>query len=144
MRPSSSVPRPIAEDKRPARSRPPATAWPAFAARGRPGENDALALPQPVRLAADRLDHAGAFVAEHDRRGPVPLALVRVQVGAADADGAHPDDDLARQRLLELDLLDLELAGLMHDRGARLHRINIPPLTSRVAPVTKPAASEAR
>ena len=98
----------------------------------------------PSTSGADGLDEPGALVAEHDRRRPVPLALVGVEVGAADADGAHPDDDLARQRLLDVELLDDERARLVHDRGARPHRISIPPLTSSVAPVTKPAASEAR
>ena len=83
-------------------------------------------------------------MAEHDRRRPSPLALVGVEIGAADADGHHPDDDLVGARLLELDLVHVEAPWLEHQRGARLHRISIPPLTSSVAPVTNPAASEAR
>ena len=130
--------------ERPARGGPAAAAGAALAAGRRPGEDDAVSLAERAGVGADGLDHARALVPEHDRRRPVPLALVGVQVGAADADGAHPDDDLAGQRLLDVELLDDERARLVHDRGARLHRISIPPLTSSVAPVTNPAASEAR
>jgi hypothetical protein len=130
--------------ERPARRRPAAPARAAVAARGRPGEDDAVALTQPGDLGAQRLDDPGALVPEHDRRRPVPLALVRMEVRAADADGIHPDDDVARQRLLDVELLDDQRARLVHHRGARPHRISMPPLTSSVAPVTKPAASEAR
>ena len=106
VRPSRSVPRPIAED-----NGPHAAGRPRRQARTRrtrsPGEDDAVALPQRRPTSdADRLDDPGALVAEHDRRGPVPLALVGVEVRAADADGAHPDDDLPGQRLLDVELLD--------------------------------------
>ncbi len=67
-----------------------------------------------------------------------------MEIGAADADGGHPHDDLAAARLLELDLAHLEPSRFEHQRRACLHRISIPPLTSSVAPVTNPAASEAR
>ena len=145
-------PRPAAEQRafpdrggeRPARRRPAAAAGAALAAGRRPGEDDAVSLTERPRVAADCLDHAGALVPEHDRRRPVPLALVGVQVRATDTDGAHADDDLAGQRLLDLQLLDLQPAGRVHDGRAHPHRISIPPLTSSVAPVTKPAASEAR
>ena len=145
-------PRPATEQRaladrrgeRAARRGPAAAAGAALAAGRRPGEDDAVSLAEPTCVAADGLDHAGSLVPEHDRRRPVPLALVGVQVGAADADGAHPDDDLAGQRLLDVELLDLQPAGLVHDRRPGPHRISIPPLTSSVAPVTNPAASEAR
>ena len=130
--------------KRPARGRPAAAARAALAAGRRPGEDDAVSLTEHPGSAACGLDHTGTLVPEHDRGRSVPLALVGMQVGAADADGAHADDDLPWQRLLDVELLQHQRAGLVHDGGAGPHRISIPPLTSRVAPVTKPAASEAR
>ena len=53
-----------------------------------------------------RLDDAGALVAHHDRARPVPVAVPDVQVRVADARRQHPDPNLARARLGELQLLD--------------------------------------
>ena len=66
---------------------------------------------------ANRLDDARALVAEHHRRGPLPLALDHVQVGAADAAGRHPHEHLARAWLVELDLADLERPSLLVEDG---------------------------
>jgi hypothetical protein len=45
-----------------------------------------------------------------------------VQVGPADADGTHPDDDLVVTRLLELELAHLEGPSMtIKDGGASLH-----------------------
>ena len=56
-------------------------------------------------------------MAEHHRRRPLPLALHHVQVGAADADGRHPHEHLARARLVELDLVHLERPSLLVEDG---------------------------
>ena len=47
-------------------------------------------------------------MAEHHRRRPLELALHLVEVGAADPDGRHRDDDLVRAGLPQVDLDDLE------------------------------------
>ena len=74
---------------------------------------------------ADALDDAGALVPEDGRRvaGGVG-ARGRVEIGVADAAGDEPDEDLARLRLGQLDLLHLERrAELLQHRGADLHRV---------------------
>ena len=57
---------------------------------------------------ADVLDDAGAFVPEHHRHRTLPLSPHLVQVGAADPDGGHADDDVVRARLGQVQLDDLE------------------------------------
>src|SRR4029078_904905 len=60
-------------------------------------------------------------VPEHQGLRPAKLAFHLVQVGAADADRAHPHHDLVRARLGEVDLDDLERpADRVEDRGPRL------------------------
>ena len=49
-----------------------------------------------VTPGADRLDDAGALVAEHGRAGRLGGAVDRVQVGVADAAGVQPHQHLAR------------------------------------------------
>ena len=144
VRPPSSVPRPIADESGPHAAGRPRRQAPHSPHDGAQERTTRSPSRQAFDLGSDRLDEPGALVAEDDRRRPVPLALVGVEVGAADADGAHAHDDLAGQRLLDVELLDDERARLVHDGRERLHRISIPPLTSSVAPVTNAAASEAR
>ena len=74
-------------------------------------------------VGPDLLDDPRSLVAEDRRRvaGGVG-AGGGVEVGVADAAGGEADQDLARLRLGELDLLDGErLAELLEDRGAHLH-----------------------
>ena len=73
-----------------------------------PGEGDVLADPRRVHPRSDRLDHAGALVAEHDRRLARPLPVADVQVGVADPRRGDADADLAGARLLEQEVLDAE------------------------------------
>ena len=78
---------------------------------------------------------AGALVAEHHRRRPLPLALDLVQVGAADADRRHADDDVVRAGLRQVELDDLErLADCPEEPGPRLHR--------RLAPIAAFTAAQ--
>jgi len=67
-------------------------------------------IPGPHRrdVRADRLDDAGAFMAEHDRpvEREAPNAVHDMQIAVADAgrDGAH--EHLASQRLVDIHRLD--------------------------------------
>ena len=80
-----------------------------------------------VDRVADVLDDARALVAEHHRRRPLPLALDLVQVGAADADRRHPDDDVVRAGLCQVELDDLErLADCPEEPGLGLHGLDPP------------------
>jgi hypothetical protein len=108
--------------QRHARRRPAAPAVRALATGRSPREHDLVAGREPFDTLADRLHHAGPFVAEHHRRRPLPLALDDVQVGAADADRGHADEHLAGPRLVELDLADLERPPLLPEDGRpRVH-----------------------
>ena len=71
----------------------------ALAALGREQGDDVVAGRERVDAGADRLDHAGALVAEHGRRvaGGVD-ARGRVEVGVADAAGDQPHQHLALLR----------------------------------------------
>jgi len=61
-------------------------------------------------------------VAEHHRRRSLPLALDLVQVGAADTDRRHADDDVVGAGLREVELDDLErLADGAEEPGPCLH-----------------------
>src|SRR4029453_1432680 len=78
-------------------------------------------LPRRHRVA-DRFHDPGALVTEHGRRGPDPLAADRVQLGAADPDRGHADEDVPGAGLVEVDLPDLEpFPGPAEDCGSRLH-----------------------
>ena len=79
------------------------------------------------------LDDPGALVPEHHRRRPLPLALHLVEVGAADADRGHADDDVVRAGLRQIELDDLErLADRPEEPGPGLHR----PLAQPIAAFT--------
>ena len=108
--------------ERPAGRGTTATASGARAARRCPGQHDVVARLHERHRVAHRLDGPGALVAEHHRRRALELALHLVEVGAADPDGRHPDDDLVRARLVQVELDDLErLADSVEERGAGLH-----------------------
>ena len=93
----------------------------ALAARGRPREHDVVAGSDLRDRLADRLDDPRPLVPEHHRRRPSELPLHLVEIRATDADGGHPDDDLVRPRLVEVELDDLErLADAVEEGGARL------------------------
>ena len=66
-----------------------------------------------------RLDDAGALVAEHTGSGKRQVAVAGDVVGVADAAGRDPDERLARARLLQLDLLDLEVGVELRQDGGR-------------------------
>ncbi len=85
-----------ARAQRQARGRAAGEAGAALAAGRRPREDHAVADGEAVDVRADRLDDAGALVAEHHRPRPHPLALDDVQVGAADADGVDAHERVAR------------------------------------------------
>ena len=68
------------------------------------------------------LDDARPLVAEHGRRRPHPLALDRVQIGAADPDRGHADEHLTGPGLLQVELANLERPPRLEEDGrARLH-----------------------
>ena len=78
----------------------------ADAAWDEPRQRDRLADREPVDARPERLDDARAFVAEHDRSGPLPLPVAHVEVGMADAGRQHPHAHLAGARLGELEVFD--------------------------------------
>jgi hypothetical protein len=88
--------------------RAPLRAPAAASARRKPREHDAVARRDVGHAGADRLDHAGALVAEDRRERRRVHALRRVQVGVADAGRGVAHQHLAGARRLELDLLHAE------------------------------------
>ena len=104
-----------------ARRRPPAAAAGAHAARRRPREHDLVAHPERRDRIADLLHDTRALVAEHHGRRAAELPLHLVEVGPADPDRRHADDDLVRTRVVEVQLDDLQgLADRTEERGAGL------------------------
>ena len=86
------------------------------------------------------LDDAGAFVPEHHRRRPLELALDLVEVGAADPDRGHADDDVVGAGLRQVELDDLErLADRPEEPGPRLHRVT---RRSRPSPTAQSVTDE--
>ena len=108
---------------RQAEVRPVAAAVDALAALRGEERHDVIARRERGHVRADALDDAGAFVAEHRRRVAGRIgARCRVEVGVADAAGGEPDEDLARARLREVDLLDDEwLPELLENRCPDAH-----------------------
>jgi hypothetical protein len=79
---------------------------------------------------ADRLDHAGALVAQ-DRRPRMGVdAVDHVQVGVADAARSHPDGDLPGSGRIDLDILDAErISRLVQNRSP--HTLTVPAVKHR-------------
>ncbi len=99
----------------------------AASARGRERQHDVLPHPRGVDAVADRLDRARPLVAEHHRQRCRPLAVRERQVAAADPGRIETHEHLVAARLLELQLLDLELpTRLAEDGGLDLHRATGP------------------
>ena len=121
--PSTSVPLPIARcsgTQAAGRPRAQSAQWPHDGAH-----ESTTSSPDLHRLdrVARVLDDPGSLVPEHHRRRPLPLALHLVEVGAADPDRRHPDDDIVRAGLREIDLDDLErLADCPEEPCPSLHR----------------------
>jgi len=67
-------------------------------ATGTESQGDAIAGPQPLDPAADRLHDAGTLMTEHRRQ---PEAMWRKQVGVADSAGDQPDEDFVWPRIIE-------------------------------------------
>ena len=84
-----------------------------------PAEHDAVADGQLDPLA-DGLDDACAFVAEQHGQRMAEARVHDVQVGVADAGRLEPHDDLARARLVERELRELEPPELA-DYDAAIH-----------------------
>jgi hypothetical protein len=61
-------------------------------------------------LVADGLDHAGRLVADDDRHLRRVLRLEEVEVAVAETGSCGADENLARARLVDRHLFDLELA----------------------------------
>jgi hypothetical protein len=77
---------------------------------------------QPGHPAADLLDDARALVPAHDRVPGRDVAGAQVVIGVAEPGGGEPDEHLARLRLVEVKLDDLErLAEVPEHRCSRLH-----------------------
>ena len=107
---------------------------------------------QVAHAGADRLDDPGGFVAEHERHGERhPVTVQRVDVAVAHAGGHDPDEDLADSRLVDLDVLDLGVPGIVSTTAARMAAacqaqagMYLPPSITRTCPVTKWASSLAK
>ena len=97
----------------------------ALAARPDEQVDDLVADLDAVDPRAHRLDDPRTLVTAHRGDRAREVAVEHVEVGAAEAGGRHPDQDLARSRLVELDRLDREgLPELTHDRCCCLHGRN--------------------
>ena len=71
---------------------------------------------------ADRLDDAGAFVAEDPREHRFGEGVLEVNVGVAEPRCDDPDEDLVVPRTVELNLLEREVVALLVDnRHGGLH-----------------------
>ena len=80
----------------------------AVAAVGREAGDDVVAHLYRAHLGADRLDDAGALVSQDGRERVRIGAFHEVQVRMAQAGGLGADQDLARARLVDLDVFDLK------------------------------------
>src|SRR5947209_16048144 len=68
-------------------------------------------------LIAHRFHHAGRFVTEHAWRGIGVLAFGEVHVAVTDAGGRRLQQDLVGPRLVDADVLDLEVARNAAEHG---------------------------
>ena len=83
-----------------------------------------IADPQRGDIGADRLDHAGAFMAQHERtiEREAPVAIDHVQVAVADAGGDSAHQHLAAPWLVDLHLLDGQrFVHLAEDGSGHFH-----------------------
>src|SRR5262249_7362724 len=85
--------------------------------------DDVIALLHAGHAGADVDDDPGALVSEDHPEQPLAIgARARELVGVADAGRLDLDEDLARLRSLEVDLLDDErFASLIRNCRTRLH-----------------------
>src|SRR5579883_894654 len=119
-------------------------ATPAPSARDVEGEAYVIARLHVVHARADLDDLARTFVAQHDRRGPRPVAVHQREVGMAEPGTAHLHQHLAFARRIEIELDRLDrLAFGKRPRLAAFHENcclglhAIPPSTRTTEPVVK-------
>jgi hypothetical protein len=78
--------------------------------------------PEPGHALAQPVDHADELVPGHEREDGVEVALVDVQIGAAQPDLADPDPDLAGAGLGGGQVGDgIAAGGVVHDSSHRDH-----------------------
>jgi hypothetical protein len=80
----------------------------AVTAKNRQASDHPVSRFHVLHLGAGRLDDAGGFVPEHRWNRPRIAPLLDVQVAVADTGCDRADQDLARSRLSDIDILDLE------------------------------------
>ena len=81
-----------------------------------------VAGPHRSHGRADRLDHARALVAEDDRQRIGERALDHLEVGVAEAAGAHLDQHVAGLERRHVERVEGQrLADLVENRGAEFH-----------------------
>src|SRR5690606_25572712 len=83
-----------------------------------PAEDHVIADVEPAHPFAELLDHARAFVPEHDRLRRMPAGML-VKIGMADAGGHEANAHLAGARLFLLELLDDRCRALAPTDGCR-------------------------
>jgi hypothetical protein len=95
----------------------------ALAALRREERDHVVAHRHVAHALADALDHARTLVPQHRRRVARRIgARSRVEIRVAHPAGDEPDEHLARLRLRELELLQLErLPETLEHCGAHLH-----------------------
>ena len=76
------------------------------------GQDHGVARRRRRHARPDRLDGAGALVAQHDRQREAQRAVRGGQVGVADAHPRDPHQNLAGARRVDLNLLEREGAAL--------------------------------
>ena len=93
-----------------------AAAEEASAACDQAGHDDALALLQAIDAGADFLDHADAFMAEHEAGLDGERAVIEVQVGAADAGARDSHERVGGSfECGVVDALDAHVVGSVED-----------------------------
>ena len=117
----------LMEGERLAQDRLVALAIEAVAAMRVPGADDVIARRDVGDVLADRLDHARAFVAEHDRHRIGERAVDHLEVGVAEAARHDPHQHVAALQPIDPRAADLERpADRRQDRGVEFdHRLTI-------------------